>query len=150
MAANIMRTCAVFALMVLCLAQAPAWGEVLPDPTRPPSGLGDVASTADQAAYPPVRGLQSVIVSPDHCAAIIDGKTVALGARHGNEKLVEVNQRGVVLQGERGRRALTLFPAVGMKMTEALPQDKSAASCRLDQIKDKQSPAKLAGQRENK
>lgn len=150
MAANMMKTCAAIVLILLCLAQATAWGEALPDPTRPPAGMGDAASTAAQAASPPVRGLQSVIVSPGLCAAIIDGKTVVLGAKHGNERLVEINQRGVVLQGEGRRRELSLFPAVNMKITEALPRDEPAASCRLNQDKDTQSPAKQAEQKERR
>jgi hypothetical protein len=94
--------------------------------------------------------LQSVIISPTHCAAIIDGKTVELGAQHGSEKLIEITARGVVMQGEGGRRALTLFPAVGVKITEALPLHQQAAKCNLEQIRQAKKPVKQAGQKENK
>lgn len=91
-----------------------------------------------------------MIISPTHCAAIIDGKTVELGAQHGNERLIEITARGVVLQGANGRRALTLFPAVGMKITGALPPDQQAATCNLEQIRQAKKPVKQAGQKEKK
>lgn len=147
MVANMIRQ---FVLLLLCMVPLAALGESLPDPTRPPIGFGLEGSVSGMTAYPQVRGLQSVVVSPEHCAAIIDGKTVVLGAKHGSERLVEVNARGVVLQGEHGRRALTLFPAVGMKITETMPQDRPAVKCQLDQVRDTKSPAKQAGQKEKK
>lgn len=149
MAANLMKYRAPFVFIILNVVMLSAWGQVLSDPTRPPLGIGDAPASA-QAAYPRVRGLQSVIVSAQHCAAIIDGKTVVLGAMHGNEKLVEVNQRGVVLQGERGRRVLTLFPAVGVTMTQVLPPENPAARCQWNQLKKNNNPAKQAGQKEKK
>ena len=141
MAANLMKYCSSFALMLLCIFSDAAWAQVLSDPTRPPSGIGDAAASAGVPVYPQVRGLQSVIISPSRCAAIIDGKTVELGAKHGSEKLVDVTEKGVVLQGEHGRRVLTLFSAVSMKITETLPLDKRAVKCK---------PAKQAGQKEKK
>jgi hypothetical protein len=37
---------------------------------------------------------------------------VELGAKSGDVRLIEVNEGGVVLQGEHGKQALTLFPGV--------------------------------------
>jgi len=150
MAANLMKYRAAFVFVILNAVMLSAWGQVLSDPTRPPLGIGDAASVSAQATYPRVRGLQSVIVSARHCAAIIDGKTVALGTMHGNERLVEVNQRGVVLQGERGRRVLTLFPAVDVTMKQALPPENAAARCQWNQQKNNKNPAKQSGQKEEK
>ena len=134
------------AIMMLCLAPFTVWGQGLSDPTRPPPGINDAApSSASAAVNPQVRGLQSVIISPAHCAAIIDGKTVVLGAKHGNEQLVEVNERGVVLQGENGYRTLALFPAVGMKITDSLPQDQRAVKCKITQNKQVKDLSKLDG-----
>lgn len=141
MAANLMRYFSSFALLLLCIVTGAARAQALSDPTRPPPGFGEAAATAGVSAYPQVRGLQSVIISPSRCAAIIDGKTVELGAKHGSEKLVDVSEKGVVMQGEHGRRVLTLFPAVSMKITETLPLDKRAVKCK---------PAKQAGQKEKK
>jgi hypothetical protein len=148
MMGGLIRCCAGFIL--LSVVPLAAWAQALADPTRPPLGIGEAASVADVSAYPQVRGLQSVIISPTHCAAIIDGKTVALGAKHGNERLIEVTERGVVMQGESGRRALTLFPAVGMKMKEALPQEQQAVKCKFEQNTSVKNPAGVAGQKEKK
>lgn len=152
MAANmkgaLIKYCGAFVL--ISVVPFAARGQVLSDPTRPPPGIGDTAATADISAYPQVRGLQSVIISPAHCAAIIDGKTVELGAQHGTERLIEVTERGVVMLGESGRRALTLFPAVEMKIKEALPLDKQLVKCNLEQIRQAKNPATQAGQKERK
>lgn len=124
----------------------PAWGQALSDPTRPPLGFGDASTAAVMDAKPQERGLQSVIISPSRCAAIIDGKTVVLGAKHGSERLIEINARGVVLQGTHSRRTLTLFSKVGLKMTETLPQDRQAVECKFEQNMMIKNPAKQAGQ----
>lgn len=134
-------------LVLLCCASGLVWSEELSDPTRPPPGVSDSSQTLGSVTNPQVRGLQSVIMSPEHCAAIIDGKTVALGATHGNEKLVEVNERGVVLQSERGQRSMSLFPTVGVKMT-APGQEHRVAKCKAGQSRHIKSPAQPAGMKE--
>ena len=139
------------AIMMLCLAPFTVWGQGLSDPTRPPPGINDAASsTSGAVVYLQVRGVQSVIISPAHCAAIINGKTVVLGAKHGSERLIEVNERGVVLQGENGYRTLALFPAVGMKITDSLPQDQRAVKCKINQSMQGKNPAAQAEQKEKK
>ena len=150
MAANMMKYCGSIALILLCLAPLAVWGQVLSDPTRPPVGLDDASPGSFATTYAPVRGLQTVIISPTHCAAIIDGKTVELGAKHGAERLVEVSERGVILLGEHGRRALTLFPAVSMKITEILPINRQVTVCKYEQKKQTGYPDKRAGQKEKK
>ena len=146
MAANMMKYLFVLALLV----SGEILAESLPDPTRPPPGIDGSSTAAAVSAYPKIRGLQSVIISPAHCAAIIDGKTVNMGAMHGKERLIEVTERGVVLQGEGGRRTLTLFPAVGIKQTVTLQQDKGVTKCNLEQNRQVKNPAKQAGQKEKK
>lgn len=99
---------------VLCCA------EDLPDPTRPPASIFATAAGAGagrEATGNRTSGLRSVIISESRRAAIIDGKIVELGAKHGDARLIEVNERGVVLRGAHGRQVLTLFP--GVKMTSA-------------------------------
>ena len=63
-----------------------------------------------------VSGLRSVVISAQRCAALIDGKTILLGEKYGHERLVEIRQDHVVLQGAAGMRTLHLFPAVEMKL----------------------------------
>ena len=77
--------------------------EELLDPTRRPVSL-DAG-----AAGKPSLGLQSIIISKNRRAAIIDGETVELRGKHGDATLIEVSENGVVLQGSQGRQVLTLF-----------------------------------------
>lgn len=136
----------VLALCMPCLA----WGQVLTDPTRPAVSVSGSVTAAGEASYAQVKGLQSVMLSPGHCAAIIDGKTVALGAKHGGEMLIEITERGVVLQGERGSRSLTLFSAVGMKMNNVMLANTHATMCKIDPNKQIENPAKQSGTKEKK
>ena|SRR3989338_8696291 len=108
----------VFCLLssVLCCA------EEMTDPTRPPAilaGPGAVSGQWATASRP--SGLQSTIISKSRRAAIIDGKTVELGEKHGDARLTEVNEGSVVLQGTRTRRVLTLFPNVKITKNEIKP-----------------------------
>jgi len=140
-------------LFALLLASSQLQAESLPDPTRPPPGIGaDGAALAPGQipAYPRVRGLQSVILSPAHCAAIIDGKTIEMGAMYGKERLVGVTESGVVLLGENGRRTLTLFPAVGIRQAESIAQDTRVNKCHIQQKRQAKNPAKQAGMKEKK
>lgn len=107
---------AAFAFLILAISTLHA--EDLQDPTRPPAGIFAPASGAGAArgatAYHP-SGLHLVIISKTRRAAIIDGKTVELGENHGNARLIEVNEDGVVLQRGQSRQVLTLFH--GVKIT---------------------------------
>jgi len=101
----------VFCLLssVLC----PLNAEELTDPTRPPLSI-TAPTVAGSAEMPPPAGLRSIIISKTRRAAIIDGETVELGGKHGDARLVEVNEAGVVLKGAQGMQVLTLFPDVKM------------------------------------
>lgn len=115
----------LLAVALLCMAQAAA-ADTLPDPTRPSidlgsSGAGGAGEVAPVEAAPP--GLQSVIISPQYRAAIINGETVVLGGKSGDSRLVEVRENSVVLENARGRRVMELFPKVGIKKNEAGQQE---------------------------
>lgn len=116
----------IFALLLAQAAQA----ESIADPTRPLFGGGDAVAGDAVEQEPVVRGLTSVIIADKKCAAIIDGKTIVLGGKYGAEKLVEVNERGIVLQGANGTRTLTLFPTVGIKVSVD-NRERPAAKCSL-------------------
>jgi hypothetical protein len=105
------------------LVSASVVAETFPDPTRPPAMLlGGDGGTANTPAVPRrPAGLQSTIISPSHRAAIIDGETVELWAKHGNEQLIEVNETSVVLKSARGTRTLTLFPDIRMTKFSGTP-----------------------------
>ena len=107
-----------------------AYAQVLVDPTRPPTEVSAPQASGEQAAVAEANRLQSIIISPTRRAAIINGQTVELGAKLGNTRLVEVSERGVVLEGMQGRQMLALFPGVELKQnagaepkqkTESLP-----------------------------
>jgi len=106
----------VFCLLSVVVSPLSAAG--LPDPTRPPAFIVGVVkdSASKVAAVSSSKGLKSTIISGSRRAAIIDGVTVELWAKHGKAQLIEVNEGSVVLLTGKKRRVLTLFPNV--KMTQ--------------------------------
>ncbi len=102
--------------------------ESLPDPTRPAIELGGGTGAESAGAVPQAapRGLQSVIISPEYRAAIINGVTVPQGGKVGDSTLVEVRESSVILQNARGRRVMELFPKVNMKMSGQAEQKNSS------------------------
>jgi MSHA biogenesis protein MshK len=110
---------------LLCASQI-AQAEPLPDPTLPAidlnsSGTGSSPDVVlDEAVS---HGLQSIIISPNYRAAIINGETVNLGGKIGDSRLVEVRESSVVLQNAQGRRVLELFPKVSIKKNEAVQKN---------------------------
>ena len=100
--------------ILFCLLACPAssaFAEELPDPTRPPASIAAPVATGGVTEIQPA-GLQTVIIAKNRRAAIIDGETVELGKKHGDARLIEVNEGSVVLQGAQGRQVLTLLPDV--------------------------------------
>lgn len=98
---------------------SPSHAEQLPDPTRPPAMIFQAASGKSAAAKGnQSSGLRSIIISKTRRAAIIDGKTIELGGRFGNARLVEVNVGSIVLQHGKSRRVLVLFPGVKISHNE--------------------------------
>jgi MSHA biogenesis protein MshK len=113
----------VASLGIVCPALAL---ESLPDPTRPPNELfstGVLAGkTKDHAQTSVHEDLQSIIISPRHRAAVINGERVELGEKVGDATLVEVRETSVVLQGASGKRIVNLFPGVQLLNEKGLPQ----------------------------
>lgn len=116
MAANLTGCRKMWPLLLLGMASGTVLAETLPDPTRPPAEISLDSTFSGQGGRSVDSGLQSIIISPWRRAAIINGKTVELGEKYGNAKLVEVSERGVVLQGKQGRQTLALFPGVRLEM----------------------------------
>jgi MSHA biogenesis protein MshK len=97
--------------------------ESLPDPTKPAVDIPyeSEAGKRDESAVvlvPKKEGLQSIIISPRHRAAVINGEIVVLGGKIGDATLVEVNNKSVVLQGAQGKRVMELFPGVHLSKAE--------------------------------
>jgi len=103
-----------FFALCFSLFSVTALAEELVDPTQPPASIAApiVAASGVAAAPPQATGLQSIIISKQRRAAIIDGETVELNGKHGDAKLIEVNEGSVVLRSAQGRQVLTLFPEV--------------------------------------
>ena len=118
---------AVPQMVAVCLLMSvlyPLNAEELPDPTRPPAIIAIPAIAGSGTADNQPAGLRSIIISKTRRAAIIDGETVELGGKHGDARLIEVNEGSVVLKSAQGRQVLTLFPDVKIsrKKVKAKPQ----------------------------
>jgi hypothetical protein len=83
------------------------------DPMRPP------AAFASQAGEGPKSGLQSVFISGEYRAALIDGHLVEQGHKYGDATVARVTESEVTLVQGRETRVLRLFPGVDKKMTAA-------------------------------
>jgi|ERR1039457_469453 MSHA biogenesis protein MshK len=126
----------VFCLLISVLS--PLHAEDLPDPTRPPANIfAPAAGAGREATENQSSGLHTIIISETRRAAIIDGQTVELGGEHGDARLIEVNEGGVVLQRAQSRQVLTLFPDV--KITQKETPDKESAE---KESPNKESPNK--------
>lgn len=83
----------------------------LRDPTRPPFGA---ASPGGEEA-PAGPQLQSVLISPARKLAVIDGRTVPLGAKYRGATLTRITESGVELRNGGRVEVLKLFPRVEKK-----------------------------------
>jgi MSHA biogenesis protein MshK len=95
----------VFALMPVAHAEA------LQDPTRPPAALDRAAESGTGAAVTgPV--LQSVLISPRRTMATISGRTVKVGDKVGEARVIRISETEVVLRNGRDLETLKLFPGI--------------------------------------
>jgi MSHA biogenesis protein MshK len=101
---------------------APALAQQLPDPTRPPTVIGQ---GEEVVSVGPV--LQSVLIAPDRKMAIISGQTVRLGEQFNGAKLVSVSETQVVLRNGSEQQTLKLFPDIDKHRSSAKVDTRSAA-----------------------
>ena len=111
---------AVLALVMLSMPLASMGAASLPDPTRPP----DVSEATEGAATP--SGLQAIVWrSHGGSVAVINGRTVAVGDKVGDARLVSLTATEAVLSGPNGKTTLKLAPAVDKKPApSAVPKAK--------------------------
>lgn len=97
-------------LYAMCLTIA---AQTLVDPTRPPPGAGPIAHE-DKTAIVPNAGpaLQSILISPLRVEAIISGRTIKLGDKFGDAKVVKITENAVVLRNGNDSQTLKLFPDI--------------------------------------
>jgi MSHA biogenesis protein MshK len=101
-----------FALLFLCatvLAPQGAYGQQLRDPTRPPVFMvpGGPAAARESDLV-----LQTVLISPERRAAIINGQLLRLGESIAGMQLMSISEGEVQLRGRGESRTLHLFPAI--------------------------------------
>ena len=96
--------------LALALFSASATAQ-MNDPTRPPASFG--SSEPDSGGGGIM--LQSVLISPTHKAAIINGVLVPVGGKYGGAVLIEVSEKEAVLRSGGTRQVLKLHPGVDMK-----------------------------------
>lgn len=121
MAKRVIAARILFVLTAGAASAAAAAQGALPDPTRPPS-----AAAAEEMAKPaggqggrfPSR-VQSVLISPERKIAVIDGRTVALGARIDDAQVVGITETGVTLR--RGDRTELLPLNAGVQIKRVAP-----------------------------
>ena len=101
---------------LFCLGNVAA--EQLNDPTRPAIDLVPGLAASDATPITAPQGLQSVIISTQHEAAIINGIEVEAGHKFGDAILTVVNETCVVLMGPQGRQVMHMFPTVTMTKNE--------------------------------
>lgn len=99
----------LFGLLLLLLSGVVA-AEILPDPTRPPSGpLVESQSGAGGESGAP--RLQSVLMPQQgKPTAIIDGQVVPLGGKVGDGRLARLSETEAVIVGSQGVQHLRLTP----------------------------------------
>ncbi len=136
--------------VLLSLGSAQAVFAEMTDPTRPPEGIGGAYNGGIQSADGQVEakpaGLQSVIISKTHRAAIIGGQLVELGGQYEGARLVEISEGRVVLLGSKGRQVMTMFPDVKMsgkkeaanKKSNAKSISRSSDALRVDPVEHKE------------
>ena len=95
------------ALAVLLWAAA-AGAQVMADPTRAPRAV-PAEGTPEQTRAPV---LQSVIITAERRAAIINGERVELGAVYGDARVARITETEVVLRSADRTEVLKLYPNV--------------------------------------
>jgi len=112
---------------LLVLGAAGAFGQSLPDPTRPPDALNalNAANKQEPAGAQSGPVLQSVLVSPRRKLAVISGQTVKLGGEYENARVVKISETEVVLRNGKDTRTLKLFPQAEKQSVSGQPRGKA-------------------------
>jgi len=121
----------IFWILFAFVFHSLAIAESLPDPTRPYNAAKPAITKAG-----PV--LQSVLISPSHQVAIINGERVAVGDQYDGTQLVSLSDGEAVLKGKNGLQTLTLFPGnekYGIKWNKQPSNDAAVSNPQIAQGK---------------
>lgn len=91
---------------------SPVLAQGLSDPTRPPTVTLADESAAGEAGEGATPVLQSILISPSRRQAIISGKTVTVGEKVGDAKIVRITENTVILRNGSDLQTLKLFPGI--------------------------------------
>lgn len=130
----------------LCAGPVAVFAQTLTDPTRPPAEIS--SSGVVQAVTQKDSGLQTIIISPTRRAAIINGRTVELGAKLGDARLVGISESVAVLERAQGRQVLALFP--GVEINRKQPSNSKDMKRATQQKKRVKKPASQTGKKGEK
>jgi len=112
----VFRRCLVLAMMA---APATAGASELPDPMRPPDFESEAADEAEQASPRPSLTLQSTLIAPGRRSAVINGRSVEVGAAVAGVRVVAIHATKVRLRGGQGAFTLRLPSAVNRQKVES-------------------------------
>jgi MSHA biogenesis protein MshK len=102
----------IFGMLIL-FTMRNVQAENLKDPTQPPASLsGDITSTNANVTAPV---LQSVMISTQFSAAIINGQKVMLGKKYEQATLIKVNENEAVLRNADMTTQILKMDYAGMK-----------------------------------
>lgn len=116
---------ALLAFVVPCLLSSQNLAaEVLRDPTQLPSSFLnasniDSKNQTNAVHHGPV--LQSVMLSDDVSAAIINGQKIHLGERYNQSKLIALTENSATLRNENGNKTVLKMSHMNIKSTEDEP-----------------------------
>jgi MSHA biogenesis protein MshK len=112
---KIVKSFAIHGLVLMSsqLVVSGSYAEQLLDPTRPP----DLAGQAQTGAVPTGPVLQSVLISPQRRVAIISGKTLTVGEKFGEARVISITESEVILRNGKEIQTLKLFPDVQKRLT---------------------------------
>lgn len=102
-------TQALMGLISLSVAM-PSVAQALADPTRPPNMIEVSAAESGSRASGPV--LKSILLSSNRRLAVIDDRTVNVGDRVGDARVIAIDADSVKLRGTEGVTLLRLLPEV--------------------------------------
>ena len=92
--------------LILISLSGAALAEILPDPTRPPSGVEAVVT----AVAPSGPLLQLIRTLDGKRIAVVSGQVVNVGSKMNNLVVTRIDEDRVILRGPEGVLTLKLFP----------------------------------------
>jgi len=97
------------ALMLGVLGLSSVHAAPFADPTRPPGAVDLDAAGADAPAGP---RLESVLIAPDRCIAVISGRQVRVGTRIAEGEVIRITETEVAIRAGERTEVLKLFPDI--------------------------------------